>query len=143
MIYLLAIGADPPRYGPRVQLGASRFPRLCEDGREIRDDVQLSALEREELDWFAAREDLELGNVTPCPRARRPPSARAGAGFLHAVNNGRSAMSAAENKRVFVASARRATGVPLSSRGKCATIHDHKPRRVTRVTSWPALRSGA
>ena len=72
--YLLAIGVDPARVMPRVEVGPSRLARIrlgrigdggapagitadpADDGATLR----LSALEREDLDWFADRKDLEL-----------------------------------------------------------------------------------
>jgi len=72
--YLLAIGADPAHVMPRVHVGPSRLARVFEPGAQEaaaaasaapaseagRDDVRLASLEREDLDWFAGRDDLEL-----------------------------------------------------------------------------------
>jgi DNA gyrase subunit B len=73
--YLLAIGADPASVMPRVHVGPSRLARICETcdragappvhaGDVVhhlgRDHVRLAALEREDLEWFADREDFEL-----------------------------------------------------------------------------------
>jgi len=84
--YLLAIGADPAGVMPRVQVGPSRLARIrpgrigdgddtevatvvpADDGQALR----LTALEREDLDWFAARKDLELAPA----RAGKPGIAR-------------------------------------------------------------------
>jgi len=72
--YLLAIGADPAAVMSRVQPGPSRLAALCEApggggaAGEARNQVRLSALDREDLDWFADREDLELVAM----RAGRP-----------------------------------------------------------------------
>ena len=68
--YLLAIGADPAAVMPRVEVGASRLARIYDTdaaatvgGADVaahRDHVRLSALDREDLDWFADRDDFEL-----------------------------------------------------------------------------------
>jgi DNA gyrase subunit B len=70
--YLLAIGVDPAQVMPRVHPGPSRLARIYDEPtvdaspaapavpREARDYVRLAALEREDLDWFTDREDLEL-----------------------------------------------------------------------------------
>jgi DNA gyrase subunit B len=59
--YLLAIGADPAAVWPRVSEGPSRFELLFDQGAQVvRQEIQLAALEREDLEWFAGREDLEL-----------------------------------------------------------------------------------
>jgi DNA gyrase subunit B len=58
--YLLAIGAEPSEILPRVTIGASRIERLREGGAGPGGAVRLAALEREDLEWFAGREDLAL-----------------------------------------------------------------------------------
>jgi DNA gyrase subunit B len=76
--YLAAVmppGAEPDAILARVTPGPSRLARVLEDTAEAavtlgaaeltkllagRDFVRLSALEREDLDWFGGREDLEL-----------------------------------------------------------------------------------
>jgi DNA gyrase subunit B len=76
--YLLAIGADPAAVMPRVHVGPSRLARILDGGAGgeggeggeaagaaanaavARDHVRLADLEREDLDWFADRDDLEL-----------------------------------------------------------------------------------
>ncbi|HEU4726609.1 MAG TPA: toprim domain-containing protein, partial [Kofleriaceae bacterium] len=84
MTYLLAIGADPATVLPRVHPGPCRLARiLCDDASALltevpsevvsdgRDHVRLSAIDREDLDWFGDREDLELA-----PRLDKPGIAR-------------------------------------------------------------------
>jgi len=79
-VYLLAIGADAGAVMPRVLAGPSRLAQICdaEDAEDLqyvlaqveggsRDYVRLSALEREDLDWFADRDDLVLA---PEPRSK-------------------------------------------------------------------------
>jgi DNA gyrase subunit B len=64
--YLKAIGADPLEVLPRTSIAPNRIERIWSQqysgsGHNIvRDYVRLSALEPEDLDWFANREDLEL-----------------------------------------------------------------------------------
>jgi hypothetical protein len=80
--YLLAIGADAAAVMPRVQVGASRLGRIYDldassgalspeagavarapgAAASGRDHVRLAALDREDLDWFADREDFELAS---------------------------------------------------------------------------------
>ena len=65
--YLLAIELDPATVMPLVQLGPSRLERLYGSGGSplaplVRDVVRLDALDREDLDWFASRTDLELSH---------------------------------------------------------------------------------
>jgi len=64
-VYLLAIGAEPTDVMPRAQIGPSRLARLygtsdAPPAPEVRDVVRLDALDREDLEWFASRTDLEL-----------------------------------------------------------------------------------
>jgi DNA gyrase subunit B len=79
-VYLLAIGADADAVWPRVLAGPSRLAQICnaEDAEDLqyvlaevagggRDYVRLAALEREDLDWFADRDDLVLA---PGPRGK-------------------------------------------------------------------------
>jgi DNA gyrase subunit B len=79
-VYLLAIGADAEAVWPRVLSGPSRLAQICdaEDAEDLqyvlaqiaggsRDYVRLAALEREDLDWFADRDDLVLA---PEPRGK-------------------------------------------------------------------------
>ena len=79
-VYLLAIGADAEAVWPRVLSGPSRLAQICdaEDAEDLvyvlaqiaggsRDYVRLAALEREDLDWFADRDDLVLA---PEPRSK-------------------------------------------------------------------------
>ncbi|MEO7731958.1 MAG: hypothetical protein ABIY55_13370 [Kofleriaceae bacterium] len=79
-VYLLAIGADGEAVWPRVLSGPSRLAQICdaEDAEDLeyvlaqiaggsRDYVRLAALEREDLDWFADRDDLMLA---PEPRGK-------------------------------------------------------------------------
>ncbi|HET9621183.1 MAG TPA: DNA gyrase subunit B [Kofleriaceae bacterium] len=63
--YLMAIGAEPAEILPRVTIGASRIERVRDGG--ARDAVRLAALEREDLEWFAGREDLTLA---PAPSGK-------------------------------------------------------------------------
>jgi DNA gyrase subunit B len=82
--YLHAIGADAAAVMARVQVGPSRLARIYEPddapeagemsraARAGRDTVRLVGLEREDLDWFADREDFELAPQ----RAGKPGLAR-------------------------------------------------------------------
>jgi DNA gyrase subunit B len=65
--YLDAIGWNRAHVMARVQIGPSRLARLFDTTEDIRrppdervDAVRLSALDREDLDWFAGRDDLDL-----------------------------------------------------------------------------------
>jgi DNA gyrase subunit B len=64
--YLKAIGAEPGEILQRAAIGPSRLERIWNEqyvgsGHNIvRDYVRLSDLDAEDLEWFAAREDLEL-----------------------------------------------------------------------------------
>jgi len=75
--YLLAIGADPARVMPRVHVGPSRLAQILalaqiSDAGEPdvalgdrspttgREALRLGSLDREDLDWFTDREDIEL-----------------------------------------------------------------------------------
>ena len=64
--YLQAVGADVTSVMARVAIGPGQLERIWDtqytgSGRnEVRDRVRLSALGAEDVDWFAAREDLEL-----------------------------------------------------------------------------------
>jgi DNA gyrase subunit B len=68
--YLLAIGADPAPVLSQVVFGPCRLRQIFTDDELAaerldaacagRDSVRLAALEREDLDWFADREDLQL-----------------------------------------------------------------------------------
>jgi DNA gyrase subunit B len=64
--YLRAIGADPSSTLPRAQIGPSRLERIWQEQYKgsgcntVRDYVRLSALELDDLDWFADREDLQM-----------------------------------------------------------------------------------
>ncbi|MBC7975957.1 MAG: DNA gyrase subunit B, partial [Myxococcales bacterium] len=79
-VYLLAIGGDAAAVWQRVLAGPSRLAQICnaEDAEDLqyvladvagggRDYVRLAALEREDLDWFADRDDLVLA---PDPRGK-------------------------------------------------------------------------
>ncbi len=64
--YLRAIGADVPSIMARVELGPSRLDRIWAEQyrgaprNRVRPYVRLDALEPEDLDWLAGREDLAL-----------------------------------------------------------------------------------
>ena len=64
--YLAVIGAYAASVVPRVTVGPSRLERVWEEqyrassANRVRPYVRLSALEAEDLEWFADREDLEL-----------------------------------------------------------------------------------
>ncbi|MFZ5479880.1 MAG: DNA gyrase subunit B [Myxococcota bacterium] len=64
--YLHAIGADEGAWMSRVTVGGSRLERVWEEQyngaprNRVRPYVRLSALDAEDVAWFADREDLEL-----------------------------------------------------------------------------------
>jgi DNA gyrase subunit B len=64
--YLAAIGADRGEIMQQASVGPSRLERIWEEqyvgsGRNlVRDHVRLAALDAEDIEWFGAREDLEL-----------------------------------------------------------------------------------
>jgi DNA gyrase subunit B len=64
--YLAAIGADVEAVLGRVRVGPSKLDRLWEEqyngspSNRVRDYVRLSALDEEDLDFFAHRTDVEL-----------------------------------------------------------------------------------
>jgi DNA gyrase subunit B len=64
--YLSAIGADVDGVLARVQVGPSKLERVWEEqykgspSNRVRDYVRLSALDGEDLEFFASRTDLEL-----------------------------------------------------------------------------------
>jgi DNA gyrase subunit B len=64
--YMRAISADASSTLPRAQIGPSRLERIWQEQYKgsgcnvIRDYIRLSALELDDLDWFAGREDLQM-----------------------------------------------------------------------------------
>jgi DNA gyrase subunit B len=64
--YLAVIGANATTLMPQITVGASRLERIWEKqyrgspGNRVRNYVRLSALEAEDIAWFADREDVEL-----------------------------------------------------------------------------------
>jgi DNA gyrase subunit B len=64
--YLSVIGANAATVMSRVSVGPSRLERVWEEqyrgspSNRVRDYVRLSALEAEDIEWFADREDIEL-----------------------------------------------------------------------------------
>jgi DNA gyrase subunit B len=64
--YLRAIGADPAVILQRASVGPSRLERIWNDQYTgsartlVRDYVRLSHLDADDLEWFGAREDLQL-----------------------------------------------------------------------------------
>jgi DNA gyrase subunit B len=64
--YLSVIGANAATVMSRVSVGPSRLERVWEEqyrgspSNRVRDYVRLSALEAEDVEWFADREDVEL-----------------------------------------------------------------------------------
>ncbi|MBV6417912.1 MAG: DNA gyrase subunit B [Steroidobacteraceae bacterium] len=64
--YLQSIGVDREDVFARVAVGASRLDRIWNEQYTgsarnlVRDYVRLSALDEEDLEWFAGRDDLEL-----------------------------------------------------------------------------------
>jgi DNA gyrase subunit B len=64
--YLEVIGANATALMPQVTVGPSRLERVWEEqyrgspSNRVRDYVRLSALEAEDIAWFADRDDLEL-----------------------------------------------------------------------------------
>ena len=64
--YLHTIGADAPAVLANVAVGASRLDRIWDEqytgsGHNlVRDHVRLSALDADDIEWFAERDDLEL-----------------------------------------------------------------------------------
>jgi len=64
--YMSVIGADMAALMPQIAVGGSRLDRIWETqyrgspSNRVRDYVRLSALEAEDVAWFADREDLQL-----------------------------------------------------------------------------------
>ncbi len=64
--YLTVIGANAAAIMPQAIVGPSRLERIWEEQyrgsscNRLRDSVRLSALEADDIDWFADRDDLEL-----------------------------------------------------------------------------------
>ena len=64
--YLAVIGANAATVMPRVSIGPSRLARVWEEqyrgspSNRVRNYIRLSALEAEDVEWFADRSDLEL-----------------------------------------------------------------------------------
>jgi DNA gyrase subunit B len=64
--YMAAIGADAATFMPQITVGGSRLERIWESpyrgspANRARNYVRLSALEAEDIAWFAEREDLQL-----------------------------------------------------------------------------------
>jgi DNA gyrase subunit B len=64
--WLVALGESVEEWLPRVQVGPSRLDRVWNEqyrgspSNRVRDYVRLSALEPQDLAWFADREDLRL-----------------------------------------------------------------------------------
>ncbi len=62
--WLEAIGADVESYRARVQVGPSRLERVWEEQgaakNRVKPYVRLSALEAEDVEWLASRDDVEL-----------------------------------------------------------------------------------
>ncbi|HTV77820.1 MAG TPA: DNA gyrase subunit B [Steroidobacteraceae bacterium] len=64
--YVAAIGADAASVTPQVAIGLSRLDRIWQDqyrgapANLVRNYVNLSSLEAEDIAWFAERDDLEL-----------------------------------------------------------------------------------
>jgi len=73
--YMAVIGADAAALMPQIAIGGSRLERIWETqhrgspSNRVRDYVRLSALEAEDIAWFAEREDLQL---TPEHNAELP-----------------------------------------------------------------------
>jgi DNA gyrase subunit B len=73
--YMTVIGADAAALMPQIAIGGSRLERIWETqyrgspSNRVRDYVRMSALEAEDIAWFAEREDLQL---TPEHNAQLP-----------------------------------------------------------------------
>ena len=64
--YMAVIGADAATFMPQIAVGGSRLERIWDTqyrgspSNRVRDFVRLSALEAEDIAWFAERDDLQL-----------------------------------------------------------------------------------